>query len=112
MSYVAPDGWPTLWNDGRASGPPRDALALLCRVLDGVPRFGAGRRCADNPDLWDTEDPRKSQVAAAQCQQCPALAPCSRWAAAQPPRTLSGVIAGKLYAHPFTTTQPRRAAAT
>lgn len=73
----------------------------LLAALAGVPSL-PGASCRGRPHLFDGTDgpdgPR-TQQAAALCHRCPALERCSEWAEAQPLRSLSGVIAGRLFVH-------------
>ena len=74
-----------------------DLLGALARV-PALP----GARCRGRAKLFDGDDGLdgdRTRQAAALCQVCPALAPCSRWADRQRANTLDGVVAGRLYRH-------------
>lgn len=75
------------------------ALAALVGALARVPAL-PGARCRGRAELFDGDDGpdgERTRRAAAVCQACPALTPCSRWADSQRANTLDGVIAGRLY---------------
>jgi hypothetical protein len=79
-----------------------DYSGLLAAALGGsIPEL-PGARCRGLAPAWDLPgvDPA---IPARICRRCPALLACTRWADAQPPGSLHGVIAGRKYryvAHP------------
>lgn len=71
----------------------------LCAVLvSGMPNLGRGARwpCADNPDLWFSEQPDGVETAKRICRGCPVRSRCL--AAALARREPWGVWGGELLA--------------
>lgn len=93
---------------------PDGTIRLLAKILTGLPRL-ADAACTGRGDLFAPaaadEDPDdlayRHEAAAGLCRTCPALAPCSAWAASLPPRQRpAGVLAAQVPTPPGTTGRP------
>lgn len=99
--------WCTLYDNGRKAPPPKDLVALACKVLAGLPKFPRKPLCAGRPHLFDGDDPAGIDTAIAMCNICPCLESCKAWVATQAPNQLSGVLAGVVHTHPADQRQER-----
>jgi hypothetical protein len=68
--------------------PAADLMLELASGMPSLPRAACRGRAA----MFD--DPGGVEAAVQMCAYCPEREPCARWAADQPPRTLTGVVAG------------------
>jgi hypothetical protein len=66
-------------------------FVALGRAIPALPKA----LCRNHLDVFDSEDPEKVAEAVTICTRCPEFDSCAAWVATQPPRSLSGVIAGK-----------------
>jgi hypothetical protein len=76
-----------------------DFLAGLAYSVPSLPRAACRGRAA----LFTSDEQGDVAEAIEICGGCAELDGCRRWAAAQPPRTLTGVIAGRLHKYDFKT---------
>jgi hypothetical protein len=72
-----------------------DFLEGLAATTPALPEAA----CRRHREVFDSTDPGPVAQAVEICGGCADLQPCRRWAQAQPPRTLLGVIAGKFYTY-------------
>lgn len=79
---------------------PDTARALLTDLACGIPALPRAA-CRQHRDTFDSVDPGDIDRAEQICSGCAELEPCRRWAEAQPPRSLLGVIAGQVYSYNF-----------
>ncbi|QNI06503.1 type IV toxin-antitoxin system AbiEi family antitoxin domain-containing protein [Mycobacterium kubicae] len=64
--------------------------------LSSVPRL-LGALCRGKATVFDALDDERTAEAAALCQLCPALVPCSAWVASLPRGSFVGVVAGSMH---------------
>jgi Transcription factor WhiB len=78
--------------------PSADWTVALAEILRHAPPKLNGALCPSYPArLFDGEDDRAIATVRKICSRCPARGPCYRWANAQKPGSLSGVIAGIVF---------------
>lgn len=87
-----------------AARPPRDPRVRLAAMLGPLPKL-PGALCRGRSRWFDEAEAgedlaavvERHERAAALCQLCPVLDPCTRWAASLPPRQRPpGVLAGTI----------------